>query len=200
LAKSSVNSETWAAHAVGNRSHPGGVRPAVLVIPLSRFLTAAFVVPVAVHSRNFVMKRFARAGLLFGLLAAGCGKESEIPKAVVTGTVTYNKENIEMGQIRFMPIEGTKGPMAAGIIIDGKYEATAAGGVPLGKHKVEIEGYIERTDLRKADVPFAPTPREQYVPDKYNKNSELSITVEANREEPLNFDLEGPPRKTPPKS
>lgn len=145
------------------------------------------------------MKRYLRAGLLCALAAAGCGKESEIPKAVVAGTVTYNKEAIEMGQIRFFPIEGTKGPMAAGIIIDGKFEATAAGGVPIGKHKVEIEGYIERTDLRKADVPFAPTPREQYVPDNYNKASTLTATVEADASEPLKFDLEGPPRATPPK-
>jgi len=146
------------------------------------------------------MKRFIRAGLLFGLLAAGCGSKSEIPKTVVSGTVTYNKENIAAGQIRFMPIDGTKGPMAAGIIIDGKYEATAAGGVPIGKHKVEIEGYLERPDLRKADVPFAPTPREQYVPDKYNTKSELTVTVEADRDEPLDFELEGPPRTIPPKS
>lgn len=141
--------------------------------------------------RSFVVVSIVALGSI------GCS-EKTIEKTEVSGQVTYNGQPVETGMIHFKPKGSTKGPMAAGSIMDGKYTVTATGGVPLGTHSVEITGWLERPDLKKADVPFAPTPRDFYIPEKYNKKSELEVTVEAGGNVTKDFQLEGPPRKTPP--
>ncbi len=72
------------------------------------------------------------------VVLAGCGRGGALPTAVVHGTVTCDGEPAEMGEIRFVPIEGTPGPLSAGTIRDGQYRIDARGGVPLGRHRVEI--------------------------------------------------------------
>lgn len=134
---------------------------------------------------------------LVALGSAGCG-DQVIEKAEVEGNVTYNGNLVEAGAIRFIPKDGTLGPMAAGAISFGKYKVTAIGGVPIGNHKVEIEAWVERPDLRPANVPMAPMPREFYIPEKYNTQTELEATVVSGSKEPINFDLEGPERKHEP--
>ncbi len=121
-----------------------------------------------------------------------------VEKAEVEGTVTYNGNPVETGMIRFLPKDGTVGPMAAGAISFGKYKVTAIGGVPIGKHKVEIEAWVERPDLRPANVPMAPMPREAYIPEKYNTSTELEATVVSGSTAPIDFELEGPERKSNP--
>jgi hypothetical protein len=138
--------------------------------------------------------------LLATVATLGCsGSGDEIVKSEITGTITYNNEPVEFGEIHFLPADGTVGPQANGGIRDGKYAVQANGGVPVGNQKVAIFAYF---DLPKPDFlpPLAPTPREQYIPAKYNKQTELTVTIEADRDEPLDFKLEGPPRKLPPKS
>lgn len=72
------------------------------------------------------------------LLLSGCGGKG-LESRVVRGTVTYQGEKVETGQIRFVPIEGTPGSVNAAPIVDGQYEITARGGVPVGKHRVEVD-------------------------------------------------------------
>jgi hypothetical protein len=84
-----------------------------------------------------------RTTLLAALLAAaapviagGCSK-SQTTK-VVYGTVTYQGQRVYTGSVRFVPIEGTQGPASRASIMDGQYKIDARGGVPLGKHRVEV--------------------------------------------------------------
>ena len=141
--------------------------------------------------RSIVALSLVASGLL------GCSG-AVVEKAEVEGTVTYNGNPVETGMIRFLPKDGTVGPMAAGAISFGKYKVTAIGGVPIGNHKVEIEAWVERPDLRPADVPMAPMPREAYIPAKYNTSTELEATVVSGSTAPIDFDLEGPERKSNP--
>ena len=86
-----------------------------------------------------------------------------------------------------MPTAGTMAPMSGGHIVDGRYKIAAKGGVPLGTHRIEITGYREPPSTGgEAD---APTIRKQYVPDKYNKQSELQLTVDAGQSE-MKYDLQ----------
>ena len=67
---------------------------------------------------------------------AGCGTGAT--EKVVYGTVTCNGEQVPQGTVRFVPIEGTAGPASTGRITDGEYRIEARGGVPVGKHRVEV--------------------------------------------------------------
>jgi hypothetical protein len=58
---------------------------------------------------------------------------------VVHGTITFQGNKVDTGAITFVPIDGTPGPVSVGTITDGEYRIDARGGVPLGKHRVQVE-------------------------------------------------------------
>ena len=122
-----------------------------------------------------------------GSLVAGCGR-SGLDRRIVTGTVTYLGTPIEVGEIQFYPDGDTKGPQTGTQIENGKYRLDAKGGVPVGMHKVRIIGYMktgrELTPGQKAMLPPDLQDSDvgsfvQYLPAKYNKQTELTATVEA---------------------
>ena len=114
------------------------------------------------------------------LLLVGCGSQGP-ERATISGTVTYMGEPLKTGVIRLVPMPGTTAPVSTAPITDGRYTLSAHGGVPVGTHKIEImanrpnkQAPVEVEDFpglaSKANV-------EQYIPEKYNKKSELTITV-----------------------
>ena len=109
---------------------------------------------------------------------AGCGRSGP-ERVVLSGTVTYDGKPIEEGQIRFLPVKGTKGPMCGTPIVEGKYTADHKGGIPFGNHTIQIDGY-HNTGLKaaKGELNGGGLIGEQYVPWKHNRYSELTITVE----------------------
>jgi hypothetical protein len=123
------------------------------------------------------------------LVIIGCGRDGP-PRAVVVGTVTYEGQPLEDGQIRFTPTKGSTGPLASAKIVNGQYRADHHGGVPVATQRVEILGY--RPDPRykgqEKNVPpmFSPSewpPNIQFLPEKYNTKSVLEVVVEASRGE-----------------
>ncbi|QDU76280.1 hypothetical protein Pan97_33270 [Bremerella volcania] len=115
-------------------------------------------------------------GLLIPL--AGCGGPREI---VVKGTVTFEGEPVETGEIIFIPADGV-GPVGAGPINNGEFSFIA----PPGEKKVEI------TANRVGDKP-APDGLPNYIPyipKKYNTATTLTATVENKAENTYTFDLE----------
>ena len=46
---------------------------------------------------------------------------------------------MDTGTISFVPIDGTPGPASVGRIVDGQYRIDTRGGVPCGKHRVEVD-------------------------------------------------------------
>ena len=122
--------------------------------------------------------------------AGGCGAADDGPeRAIVTGKVSYDGRPVENGEIRFVPADGTTGPVSGGPIRDGMYRAEGRGGVPLGTHRVEIQAF--RPDPQAAVDPLSgDRPAEQYLPEKYNRNSTLEATVEAGGEQTIDFNLD----------
>ena len=134
------------------------------------------------------------AGLCAAIVAfttTGCGKGS-LERATVSGTVTYQGQPIQAGQIRFMPTRESPVPMSGCYIVDGKYRAEAKGGVPVGTYKVEILAWRSSGGPAQASdgLVVGRTRGEQFLPGKFNKNSTLEITVEPGSS-PItkNFDL-----------
>ena len=127
--------------------------------------------------------------VLFCLLPAacclllGCGREGP-ERVVVSGSVTYRGEPLESGEIRFEPAKDSTAPMAGAAISDGKYAVDSKGGVAVGTYKIRIEAFRTPADYQEPSEaeqqgPLIPPPREQYIPAKYNRDTEMEITIDS---------------------
>ena len=118
----------------------------------------------------------------------GCGKTSRLERVEVRGNVTYAGKPVQNGEIRFFPTEKTKGPVSGAPIVEGKYDVTQRGGVPVGSHRVEIEAF--RSSRAYAELNAEGGHREQFLPEKYNIGSKLTAVITADTDPmELNFDL-----------
>lgn len=95
------------------------------------------------ESRVIFLPVMVLAVCLAAMVLPGCGPRG-VERCVVTGTVTLNGKPIDSGEIHFVPINGTKGPVWAAYIKDGKYSAHGKGGVPVGQLRVEIDAWKEK--------------------------------------------------------
>ena len=146
-----------------------------------RFLPAC---PPAQPAYLVLVVVFAFASALLG----GCGDQGP-ERVLVSGSVAYNGKPVTAGVIRFIPVAESQMPMAAAMIKDGTYKVDMRGGVPVGDYKVEIEAY-HMADKSSTRMFQGASPRTQYLPDRYNKNSELQIAIESGSREITNdFDL-----------
>jgi hypothetical protein len=89
--------------------------------------------------------RHLRAKTLLGVvsfaiaLLLGCGR-GELPRKVISGSVTCGGHKVALGMVRFAPLDaGNSLPSASGRIVDGRYRIDGQGGAPLGKYRVEID-------------------------------------------------------------
>jgi hypothetical protein len=134
--------------------------------------------------------------LIAAVLFAGCRGDRGPERVIVSGKVTHNGKPVGEGEIRFVPDASSPAPMAGADIKDGLYRSDIRGGVPIGTHKIEIEAY--RVDASKLP-PGTPMPSVarargvpyvQYIPKRYNLNSDLKIAIEpGSKEITKNFDL-----------
>jgi hypothetical protein len=123
------------------------------------------------------------------VVAGGCGGEDRLSRVVVAGTVNYDGKPVQKGQIRFLPQPGTSGPVTIDPIEGGSYSTKNTSGVPVGSHRVEITGY---DPVEYANAPTGPgsPPVRQRLPEKYNRKSELAVTLDADSDgKPLDFNL-----------
>lgn len=135
-----------------------------------------------------INRPFFLVGCVFLLVTAlgGCGRGHGPTRIVVAGTVTYEGKPVGQGQIRFVPVKGSTGPVSVAEVVDGKYRADAKGGVPVATQRVEIYAYRPDPKFDAAHVRRPPSvgassdwpPKEQYLPAKYNDRSELELIVE----------------------
>ena len=136
--------------------------------------------------------RFHYLLLVALVLLSGCG-DSGLDKVIVSGKVSYQGEPVQDGLLRFVPVEGTKGPASGAVIRDGAYTAKAIGGVPLGKLRVEIRAFRKPANAPRREGPdlaFRPEARKQYLPPKYNLQSELTVTLDSTGQQTRDFDLQ----------
>jgi hypothetical protein len=109
----------------------------------------------------------------------GCGDSDASSRAAVQGSVTLDGQPIAEGSITFFPTGTTAGPSAGGTIENGRYSIPRANGVVVGQNRVEITG--NRKTGTKTRDPSNPKREidqsEQFVPEKFNRKSELVKTV-----------------------
>jgi hypothetical protein len=112
----------------------------------------------------------------------GCG-DAGPERATVSGTVTFQGQPLQYGQIMIRPAEGTKAAASGAQIVDGEYTVDARGGVQVGTYTVRIEanrfkdtGQPAPPDAGEGDIMGGP-PQEQYIPAKYNDQSTLTLTI-----------------------
>jgi len=127
---------------------------------------------------------------LLCLMAAGC----DASRPVLEGTVTLDGVPIEKGTIMLTPADG-KGP-------------TAGCGITAGTYRLQVSPGTKQVSInanRKAGTMPDPTSPgsgaridryEEYVPKRYNDETELSVTVKPGRNV-ADFALEGAVLKTP---
>jgi hypothetical protein len=115
---------------------------------------------------------------VLALTAIGCGK-SGVERVYVSGKATFDGKPIEIGQIRFVPTSPATGPVTIERIEDGEYATKTTGGVTVGTHRVEMRMY-DSHEYETAPRVAGSASVKQLLPDKYNRNSELTLTVDAN--------------------
>jgi hypothetical protein len=108
------------------------------------------------------------------ILSGGCGNSQ---RRNVEGNVTFNGMPLEKGYVMIRPEPGTASPSVGGEIVAGRFAISPKGGISPGKFRVEITA--SRTTDKKIRDPIRGmvTTEEQYIPAKYNVNSELELTV-----------------------
>jgi hypothetical protein len=138
----------------------------------------------------------AIAPLALAVLLSGCSNDRGPERVIVSGAITFQGKPVSEGIIRFMPVAGSDMPMGGADIKDGRYRVTGRGGVPVGTHRVEIEGFrVDKSRLKPgepmpASAMLRGVPHEQFIPQRYNLASTLQITIESGSGEiTKNFDL-----------
>ncbi|QDT65132.1 carboxypeptidase-like regulatory domain-containing protein [Calycomorphotria hydatis] len=114
-------------------------------------------------------------------LLCGCGQQS-VPIANVSGTVTLNGEPLPMAHVTFVP-QGKGHPSHATTDNDGNYSLVykTTSGAVVGDHTVLISAVDAEVQDGVERVPYC-----------YNRDSELSVTVE-NSTNKIDFSLVGEP-------
>ncbi len=128
------------------------------------------------------------AWVVAGLSSFGCSSSDDLSRVLVSGSVTYDGKAVEKGQIRFIPQDGSRGPITITSIDQGRYSTDATGGVPVGSHRVEIKGYDAHEYETAPSGPGSP-PVKQRLPEKYNLQSELTVSLQEDSDERLDFNL-----------
>lgn len=122
------------------------------------------------------------------LIIGGCGGSDG--RQAIEGVVTFDGKPLENGQITFVPQSGTGGPTAGAQIVDGKFAISAAGGPFAGKFRVEITA--SRPSSQKVADRFTGKlvdSFEQFIPRKYNVESQLEAVVKAEGSNRVEFAL-----------
>lgn len=130
------------------------------------------------------MYRVAWTSLVMCCFGLGCNGGSDAPPTFpVSGTVTFDGAPVESGDIHFESDVKGEAP-DSGSIVNGKYSLKAKE----GKKKVKITASrAVPGKTTKGAMGEDIVVKEDYIPAKYNTNSELAETVEA---VPNSFDFE----------
>ncbi|NLF07541.1 MAG: hypothetical protein GX594_06110 [Pirellulaceae bacterium] len=139
---------------------------------------------------NIVIKIIPLALLL--AVPLGCGKSDSLDRKILEGDITCGGKKVASGTVRFVPIEDTAGPMTAALIIDGHYRAFNRGGVPLGKHRVEIQAQRATGEKIKSPDDGKMVDRTTPVGAKQYGGPDSPLTIEVTAEGDTRFDFDVP--------
>lgn len=124
---------------------------------------------------------------LWAIVSAGCGPSEDFHP--ISGTVLVDEQPLKKGVITLYPTG--PGTTVGGEVIDGKFSLARDRGPTPGKYRVEISAF-RPSGKKEFDVDLnAPVDIEvQYLPAKYNTNSELACTVEGGGKNDFEFKLQ----------
>jgi hypothetical protein len=135
--------------------------------------------------------RHVGGGCILGAICVlSCGCNKRLPTRVVYGSVKVGDQAPDNGYVRFVPIEGTPGPASNAGISGGQYRIEVRGGVPLGKHRVEV--FAQRKTGRKVlrdDVQVEEF--ERLGPEHY-ASAKSPVTVEVTSQSDGRIDIQIP--------
>jgi len=123
------------------------------------------------------------------LILSGCAPAAnQFSRVSVEGMVTLDGEPLESGNITWLPV--TDGPVVSGTILDGQYQIEQSQGPAAGEYRVEIDA-VRPTGNKVPDTVGDKLVDEyaNQVPDRYNRNSELKVTIKSNGDQQHHFKL-----------
>jgi len=123
------------------------------------------------HNDTLLRNAFRTAAFAVALSAASCSSQNNL--VTIDGSVTLDGAPLPDGDILFTPADPQFGSEAAKIK-DGVYQAT----VRPGQHKVQIRA---SRPVPGKKGPMGEQLIEDYIPAKYNDQSNLSIDVSASQ-------------------
>jgi len=108
----------------------------------------------------------------------------------LSGTVTIDGQPLSEGNIKFIPLSGTSGPPSGTAVSAGRFAIDSAAGTFPGNFRVEITANRKtgRT-IQRPPLNMPVDEYEQYLPAKYNTNSELQVDVVAGQVNEFDFPL-----------
>ena len=117
----------------------------------------------------------------------GCG---DTPRQSLEGTVTVDGRPLAEGMIQFRPLPGTPGPTAGNKIRDGRFSIASERGTFSGKFRVEITAKRETGQKVPDELSDTMVDQfEQYLPARYNSQSELVAEVTDTGPNEFQFEL-----------
>lgn len=129
-------------------------------------------------------------GIIILIANGGC---SGTPKPVaVTGTVTFNGQSVPEGIVQFEPVTANDGQRRDAMIVDGKFTLPAGEGLQPGLNFKVIIRAFKKTGRKypNADVGMSWDEKVQYLPPRYNSESDLRVTISSQESEnDLTFEL-----------
>ena len=123
--------------------------------------------------------------LIFLALAMGCGDSG--PNRSISGAVTLDGAPLPTGQVLLIPAGA--GPTTGADVQDGQYVIDAKRGPIPGQYRVRIEAHRSVGTLNDGSGETFEK-LEQYLPSRYNEQSELEITIAEGGDTEFNFDLQ----------
>lgn len=120
------------------------------------------------------------------LICLGCQKADPLNRQAVSGTITLDGQPLESGSIEFSPVDN--GTFSGATIENGTYAIPKEKGLSPG-------AYIVRISAANADAEPVGLPGEsnkiapELIPAKYNAESDLEITVQADSENTFDVDV-----------
>lgn len=131
------------------------------------------------HRKRMRCAALTRIGLVAAMLLpwSGCGSSTADLRASIEGTVTLDGKPLEMGRIKFVPIDGTPGPVAGGQIKNGTYKIDAAKGPAIGRNRVEINSTIKTGRQITGMTGEMVDEVTEGIPQQYNADSTLESEI-----------------------
>jgi hypothetical protein len=134
------------------------------------------------------------------LVLPGCGgREDNLPRQPISGTVTFDGKPLKAGTIQFFPAGQQEGVAAGGFVTDGRFQVEQKDGPVPGKYSVMIFARDDAPQPAAAEdaMPGDLKPRRAQtsggrIPLRYNLQTELKAEVKPGGPNTYAFVLEKP--------